>query len=221
MIDVGQGDAIALRTPHGALDSVRCRAARGAAATPGARRSFRTSGAAAGSSTLFVLSHPHTDHVGGAASVLRALAPGDVRRRRIPRWRGRLSRVARRGARRRRSLGARPSRRQPRHRRRVASRFSRPIPRGRRRSPIRTSRASSRCVRVGDVRMLFVGDAERAEEEWLLAHDSAALRADILKVGHHGSKTSSTAAISRPQCSRGSRSCRWARATVIIFPRRR
>jgi competence protein ComEC len=47
-------------------------------------------------------------------------------------------------------------------------------------------------VRVGDVRMLFVGDAERAEEEWLLARDPVALRANILKVGHHGSGTSST-----------------------------
>ena len=47
-------------------------------------------------------------------------------------------------------------------------------------------------VRVGEVRMLFVGDAERPEEEWLLARDSAALRADILKVGHHGSGTSSS-----------------------------
>jgi competence protein ComEC len=46
-------------------------------------------------------------------------------------------------------------------------------------------------VRFGDVCVLFVGDAERAEEEWLLAHDAGALRADILKVGHHGSATSS------------------------------
>ena len=47
-------------------------------------------------------------------------------------------------------------------------------------------------VRVGEVRMLFVGDAERPEEDWLLARDSLALRADILKVGHHGSGTSSS-----------------------------
>jgi competence protein ComEC len=46
-------------------------------------------------------------------------------------------------------------------------------------------------VRVGDVRILLMGDAERAEEEWLLSQDRAALRADILKVAHHGSRTSS------------------------------
>jgi competence protein ComEC len=37
-----------------------------------------------------------------------------------------------------------------------------------------------------------VGDAERDEERWLLARDSLTLRADVLKVAHHGSSTSST-----------------------------
>ena len=55
-------------------------------------------------------------------------------------------------------------------------------------------------VRVGTVRFLLVGDAEAPEERWLLdraAHDpavAAMLRADVLKVGHHGSRTSSTPA---------------------------
>jgi beta-lactamase superfamily II metal-dependent hydrolase len=44
----------------------------------------------------------------------------------------------------------------------------------------------------GAVRFLLVGDAEREEERWLLAQDSLALRAEVLKVGHHGSTTSTT-----------------------------
>jgi competence protein ComEC len=47
-------------------------------------------------------------------------------------------------------------------------------------------------VQFGEVRMLLMGDAERAEEEWLLAHRRSDLAADILKVAHHGSKTSSS-----------------------------
>ncbi|HEY5021925.1 MAG TPA: hypothetical protein VII30_05470, partial [Gemmatimonadaceae bacterium] len=47
-------------------------------------------------------------------------------------------------------------------------------------------------VRYGVVRFLLVGDAERGEEDWLLAHDPTELRADVLKVGHHGSSTSSS-----------------------------
>jgi competence protein ComEC len=43
------------------------------------------------------------------------------------------------------------------------------------------------------MRFLFTGDAEAAEEDWLLARDPAALAADVLKVGHHGSSTSTTA----------------------------
>jgi competence protein ComEC len=49
-------------------------------------------------------------------------------------------------------------------------------------------------IHVGRVRFLLVGDAERAEEDWLLARGAEQLRADVLKVGHHGSATSSSAA---------------------------
>jgi competence protein ComEC len=43
--------------------------------------------------------------------------------------------------------------------------------------------------------MLLVGDAELPEEQWLLDNTPAEwLRADVLKVGHHGSRTSSGAA---------------------------
>jgi competence protein ComEC len=49
-------------------------------------------------------------------------------------------------------------------------------------------------ARIGSVRILFTGDAEAPEEEWLLAHSAEALHADVLKVAHHGSATSTTAA---------------------------
>ena len=49
-------------------------------------------------------------------------------------------------------------------------------------------------VRIGRVRILLTGDAEGAEEDWLLAHAPAALEADVLKVAHHGSATSTTPA---------------------------
>jgi competence protein ComEC len=49
-------------------------------------------------------------------------------------------------------------------------------------------------VRVGNVRMLLTGDAEAPEEDWLLSHSHDALHADVLKVAHHGSSTSTTEA---------------------------
>ncbi|MGH7437303.1 MAG: ComEC/Rec2 family competence protein, partial [Polyangiaceae bacterium] len=47
-------------------------------------------------------------------------------------------------------------------------------------------------IRYGARAVLFVGDAEHEEEASLLAADPTRLRADVLKVGHHGSRTSST-----------------------------
>ena len=41
-------------------------------------------------------------------------------------------------------------------------------------------------------RALFMGDAEREVEEELLALEGARLESEVLKVGHHGSRTSST-----------------------------
>lgn len=45
--------------------------------------------------------------------------------------------------------------------------------------------------RAGDQDVLFMGDAESAAEESLLAHHPA-LTCDVLKVGHHGAATSSS-----------------------------
>ena len=38
----------------------------------------------------------------------------------------------------------------------------------------------------------MTGDAEAGEEQWLLDRGMEQLRADVLKVGHHGSTTSTT-----------------------------
>jgi competence protein ComEC len=43
----------------------------------------------------------------------------------------------------------------------------------------------------GDVSFIFTGDSPQAIEEYLLALDGEALAADVLKAGHHGSRTSS------------------------------
>ena len=45
----------------------------------------------------------------------------------------------------------------------------------------------------GDFSMMLTGDAEKKEEQAILAADSAHVKSTILKSGHHGSKTSSSA----------------------------
>jgi competence protein ComEC len=63
-------------------------------------------------------------------------------------------------------------------------------------SPDRPPNDNSIVLRIayGRRALLFSGDAEREEEGDLVRRYGGALRADVLKVGHHGSKTSSTAA---------------------------
>ena len=49
-------------------------------------------------------------------------------------------------------------------------------------------------ITYGSRRFLLTGDAEKVSEDEIIADKSADIKADLLKVGHHGSKTSTTAA---------------------------
>lgn len=62
--------------------------------------------------------------------------------------------------------------------------------------PVRKTNDMSCVLRVTahDRRMLLTGDIEAVSEADLLARDADSLRADVLLVPHHGSRTSSTAA---------------------------
>ena len=190
VLDVGQGDAIALRTRKNRwvlVDAGRSwiggDAGRSTVVPYLAHRG--------GSIALFVLSHPHADHVGGAASVFaslrpaRFLDPGYVGT--TPPYLAALGEAAR---------GRIPWQRvRPGDSLRVDEVMLTAL------APDSTwvaglsdaNLASTVLVaRVGAIRFLFTGDAEAPEEEWLLSRDPGALAADVLKVGHHGSRTSTS-----------------------------
>jgi len=190
MLDVGQGDALALRTTGNrwlVVDAGR------SWATGDAGRSVVVPYIAhrGGRVALFALSHPHADHVGGAASLFGALHPelfldpgyvgttppylaalAEARADDIP-WR------------------------------RVRPGDSLVVdevvitslaPDSAWASTLNDANLASTVllVRIGRVRILLTGDAEAPEEEWLLSHWPDALHADVLKVAHHGSNTSTT-----------------------------
>ncbi|HKW49408.1 MAG TPA: DNA internalization-related competence protein ComEC/Rec2 [Gemmatimonadaceae bacterium] len=189
-IDVGQGDAIGLRTPHGAwvlIDAGRAWLGGDAGRSVVLPYLTRRRGAL----EAFILSHPHTDHVGGAATVIAALRPryyfdaafaGDANA-----YRESLLRAH--------QVGTDWERVHPNDSLvvdGVVFRFLGP-------DSIWTSALSDPnlastivLARFGRVRILLVGDAERPEEDWLLARYGDSLHADVLKVGHHGSSTSSS-----------------------------
>lgn len=50
-------------------------------------------------------------------------------------------------------------------------------------------------LRYGNTAVLFTGDMEQGLENYLVSLDGAKLKSDILKVGHHGSKTSTYEAL--------------------------
>ncbi|MDB4911276.1 MAG: internalization-related competence protein ComEC/Rec2 [Gemmatimonadetes bacterium] len=190
MIDVGQGDAIALRTPAGRwllFDSGR-EWTGGDAGRSTVIPYLRRRG---GDVLLFVLSHPHADHVGGGASVIAALHPAAY-------WDGAYAGTSppyRKSLIAARDQHVRWTRVHPGDSLVVDGvRLHVLAPDSAWMVGLKDPNAGSVVVRAeyGAIRMLLMGDAEKGEEERLVEFYGGELRSDVLKVGHHGSNTSST-----------------------------
>lgn len=192
VLDVGQGDAVALRTPKGRWVVVDAGPSWGGSnagistVVPYLRRR-------GGDVVVFALTHPHVDHVGGAAAVLK-----DVRVQEM--WDA--ARVFGGDAYADALVEARD---RSVSWLRVYPGLAREID-GVRVEVLAPDSAWTESqddpntssvvllVSMGERRILLTGDAEVAEEGWLLARYASGLKADILKVGHHGSSTSSNPA---------------------------
>jgi competence protein ComEC len=193
-IDVGQGDAALVDLPDGSAMLIDAGGLVGSPVDVGeravgallsARRRTRLA--------AVVLSHPHPDHFGGLASALArarvdefwdtgqgeaegsagpyAAVLAEMRARQVPIVRPRELCGTR-------TLGG------------ATIDVLAPCP-----GPVADRGANDNSfvirIRYGRRALLFMGDAEHTEEAELSAAD---LRADVLKVGHHGSRTSSTPA---------------------------
>lgn len=192
MIDVGQGDALALRSPRGrwvlidAGRSWRGGDAGRATVIPYLRRR-------GGALALLVLTHPHADHMGGASSVIRALRPAELRDAAFVAasedYRELLQTAE--------EQGTRWQRVRPGEQIDVDGLIVEFLaPDSSWTASLRDPNEASTVVRAryGAVRFLLTGDAEAGEESWLIEHVGDGLAADVLKTGHHGSSTSSTRA---------------------------
>jgi competence protein ComEC len=187
LLDVGQGDAIVVRSPGGRVMVVD-------AGNGGARRS--DDGARVVAPYLWslgvrrldriVLSHAHPDHTGGAAFLLAAFAVGEVWEGPAPRSDpsyAALDRSLRSAGVARRTVGAGLVESWDGVRLDVIG------PQRPGRAPWRTRNDDSLVLllRFGSVGILLPGDVEAAGEARLPAR-----RAQVLKVPHHGSRTSAT-----------------------------
>jgi competence protein ComEC len=146
---------------------------------------------------IAVLSHPHPDHFTGLASALPNLEVGEF-------WdtgQGEAESAGPVYANLLASLRARgiPIRRpaelcnEPRHFGSAELRVLAPCPSF---VPGRDANDNSFVIQIrfGERGVILTGDAEAPEESELVARYGASLRSDLLKVGHHGSRTSSSAA---------------------------
>ena len=189
VLDVGQGDAILVRT------------ARGRWLIFDAGRIWRTGDA--GRSTIipyvksrggavyaFVLSHAHADHVGGAASVLAGLEPEQFWDSAFPQgsavYDGTLRTAHARGIEWKRVHAGSVLEADG-----VVVRFLAPDSAWAASLDDPNEASTVARVEYGSVSFLLTGDAEDEEEAWLLRHARSDLAADVLKVAHHGSSTSS------------------------------
>ena len=197
-LDVGQGDSNLIDLPNGACILIDGGGFVGSPVDPGkavvlpvlrARRRSRVD--------LVVLSHPHPDHFIGLASALAQLEVGEF-------WDSGQGEAEGAGpvyAELLRSLRARgvPIRHpaelcgKPRSFGTAQVSVLEPCPSF---TPHRGANDNSLVISLsyGRRRFLFTGDAEHEEEAALVQRHGSELRADYLKVGHHGSRTSTSEA---------------------------
>jgi competence protein ComEC len=198
-IDVGQGDATLLDFPDGSAWLIDAGGVVGSPMDPGAlsvvpllrqRRRERLD--------VVVLSHPHPDHFGGLPAVFSAVSIGEL-------WDSGQGEAEGAGPvyaellRRARARGI-PVRRpaelcgRPRLVGRVRVELVAPCPAF---VPGRDANDNSMVLRVrfGERVALLTGDAEALEESDLVSRYGDGLHADFLKIGHHGSRTSTGEAL--------------------------
>ena len=190
VLDVGQGDAVLIRTDRGRWLIFD------------AGRIWRTGDA--GRSTIipyvksrggdvyaFVLSHAHADHVGGAASVLAGLDPEQFWDSAFPQGSAVYDETLRT------ALDAGIEWRRARAGDvlvvdGVSVRFLAPDSAWTASLDDPNEASTVARIEYRSSSFLLTGDAEDAEEAWLLHHARGDLAADVLKVAHHGSSTSSS-----------------------------
>jgi competence protein ComEC len=190
VFDVGQGDALGIRTRRGrwvlidAGPAGRQSDAGRAVVLPALRR-------LGGRVEAMIITHPDLDHVGGAASLITHLRPRLVLEPAFPgtsdAYRAALEAAQRVGA------AWRPARTGDSL---IVDEVVLTVlaPDSALVAGARGPNDASVVVRarIGEVRWLLTGDAEADEEAWLAARAPADLAADVYKVGHHGSRTSTT-----------------------------
>jgi competence protein ComEC len=192
VIDVGQGDAIALRSPRGRWLLVDAGAGwqTGDAARFSILPILRRHG---GDVVHLVLTHPHLDHIGGARTILESTHVDTLWDSGYVEPSSEYVAVLR-AAQTRKTVWRRASAGDSIAFDGVAVRVLGPDSTWLKTRSNANDASVVLQVRYGEVTVLLTGDAEAEEEEWLVARYGVHLKSTVLKLGHHGSATSTTGA---------------------------
>jgi competence protein ComEC len=191
-LDVGQGDAVALRTPRGRWILVDA-GPRSAEYDAGERRVvpfFRAHGVTR--LEALVLTHPDADHIGGVAAVMhglqvkRVIEPGVAVGKEL--YLEVLAEVERRGG---QWIAARSGRALRLDG--IEMRFLWPDEEVVARAVDANDASAISIVTFGEFSIVLPGDASSEVERELVERHGPALRSSVLKAGHHGSATSTSA----------------------------
>lgn len=193
-IDVGQGDAVAIRTPAGRWMLIDA-GPRSRSFDAGERRvlPFLRAQRARRLEAL-VLTHPDLDHIGGAPAVLRGIPVRSVVEPGLPV--GKESYLEVLGEVERRGIAWRAAR-AGRSMELDGVRLDFLWPTAESLDGVREANQISAVVRlnIGDFSLLLTGDVDEEVERRLVERYGDGLRAQVLKAGHHGSATSTSAAL--------------------------
>lgn len=193
-IDVGQGDAVAIRTPAGRWLLIDA-GPRSQTYDAGARRVLpflRAHGARR--LEALVLTHPDLDHIGGALAVLRGMPVGKVIEPGLPVGKQSYLEILREIE--ARSLGWHEARSG-----RVLTldgvrlEFLWPLEEALDGAEEANQISAVTLLKFFDFSLLLTGDVDESVEHQLVTRHGGGLRAQVLKAGHHGSASSTSAAL--------------------------